>query len=119
MSISLLTAALIDVALVAFLTTRIRTRYRSSLTSVEEKSAGALFYYRNVLFSFFQGNMSSPVLESVVHYMSLHLLVPLVGLGFFLRSDGNFLVVICAMIASMQLYQRVFPGSSRREEIDF
>jgi hypothetical protein len=50
--------------------------------------------------------------------MSLHLLVPLVGLAFFLRSDVNFLVVIIAMVVSMQLYQRVYPGSSRREEID-
>lgn len=118
MSLSLLIAALIDVTVAVFLATRIRTRYRSSLTSVQEKSAGALFYYRNIIRAFFRGDMSLPVLEGVLHYMSLHLLVPLVGLGLFLRTDVNFLVVIIAMVVSMQLYQRVYPGSSRREEID-
>ena len=63
MSLSLLIAALIDVTVAVFLATRIRTRYRSSLTSVQEKSAGALFYYRNIIRAFFRGDMSLPVLE--------------------------------------------------------
>ncbi len=117
MSSPLLIIASLNLALLAGLSLQIRSRYRSSLTSVEEKSAGILFFYRNLLFSVFRGNLAFPGIQCLLHYFSLHLLVPLLGLGVFLRTDANFLVVVLAMIASMQLYQRVFPGP-RRVEID-
>lgn len=114
MSVPLLIAAFLNLSVMFGMSLQIRTRYRSSLTSVEEKSAGMLYFYRNALFALFRGNLSPAGLQALAHYLSLHLLVPLLGLGFLLRSDGNFVVIVLAMFASMQLYQRVFPGPGRR-----
>lgn len=47
-------------------------------------------------------------LLSFVFFVSLNLIIPLWGFGIFLHSDANFMVVICSIIFSYQLYQIVF-----------
>ena len=80
MSIPLLTGALIDGILVTVLGLWIRSRYRLALTSVEEKSAGLLFYYRNGISMLFHRRFSLESFSCFIQYAALHLLV--LGLGF-------------------------------------
>jgi len=110
MSAPFLIAAIVDSVLTLALTLHIRNRYNSSLTSVAEKSAGALYFYRASL----RRLAAAPGLDSFVtlaHYAGLHLLVPLWGFAIWLHSDGNFLVVIAWAVWAVQLVQRLFPGS--------
>ncbi len=41
-------------------------------------------------------------------YLNLNLLIPAWGLGFFINSDGNYIIVILSIFASMRLYQASF-----------
>jgi hypothetical protein len=67
-------------------------------------------FYREILHSAFSGVEKSGRYEGFLHLISIHLLAPLTGLAFFLRTDVNFLVFILSILWSMQLYQRLFPG---------
>ena len=40
------------------------------------------------------------------HYLSFHLFTPLIGFSLFLRTDGNFLVVLFSFFVSYQLHHR-------------
>lgn len=115
MSVPLLVLGLADLAVVVALGVWVRGRYRLALTTVAEKREGLLFFYRAELAALLSSGPSREVLLSWIHYLSLHLLVPLLGLGFYLRSDANFLVVILGGFLSLKLVQRVFPGTRLAE----
>ena len=71
---------------------------------------GILNGYRERLKAFFQEGDFTGNMEAGFHYILVHLLVPVIGFSFFLRSDGNFLVFIASAVWSIQLIQRLFPG---------
>ncbi|MCB1325541.1 MAG: hypothetical protein H7A21_15445 [Spirochaetales bacterium] len=68
---------------------------------------GTLAAYRGSLRSFLSGSPDRVSIAAFVNYVGLHLVVPLLGLGLFLRSDGNFLVVLVSIVWSLQLVQRL------------
>ena len=111
MSIPLIIVAASLLALICALSLYIKHRFETSLTSVEEKSAGLLFYYRSLLSSIFTTDAGLLNWLALVHYVALHLLIPVGGLGFWLRTDGNFLIVILSLFLSVQLAQRLYPGT--------
>ena len=119
MSIPILLAALALLILVAGLSFYLERRYRTSLTSVEEKSAGWCFYYRGLISGLFSGDVGRDSLLALLHYVACHLLTPVAGLGIALRTDGNFLVVILSVLISMQLVQRLYPGAPEYEDEDW
>lgn len=116
MSIPFLLVALIILLLVVGLSFYLDRRYRISLTSVEEKSAGWRFYYRGLISGLFNGDLGRDQILAALHYVASHLLTPIAGLGLALRTDGNFLVVIFSVLISMQLVQRLYPGSPEYED---
>ena len=115
MILPLLTGALVATAVIAVLFLWIRSQYRLALTSVEEKHAGMLFYYRYYLSALFRGQPTREGIACLILYIALHLFVPLAGFGLFLKSDANFLVMLASLLWSYELVQRVFPGSSNSE----
>ena len=96
--------------LIVALSVYLERGFRVSLTSVEEKSAGLLFYYRSLLNGVLGPDTGLANWLAALHYVALHLLIPVLGLGLFLRTDGNFFVLIVALIWSIQLLQRLYPG---------
>lgn len=112
----LLIFAVIAGGAIVYLTVQIRKAYILSLTSVEEKSAGILHFYRRNLEALLDGDRSRLTLSCWGHYVSLHLFPLLAGLAFYLRTDANFLVVILTILWNMQLMQRVFPGPEPADE---
>lgn len=119
MSIPLIVVAAFLLVLVGGLSFHLDRRFRVSLTSVEEKSAGFLFYYRSLLGSVFSADAGREHWLALIHYVALHILIPVGGLGFWLRTDGNFLVVIFSLLWSIQLLQRLYPGPTSDEWDDF
>ena len=98
-------------SLLAYLSYQIRTHYRWSLTSVQEKSAGLIHFYRiHINRVFKEGDLGRIPLECSIHYALMHLVVPLVFFGFFLRSDINFLGVVAGIVTSLQLLKHIYPG---------
>ena len=63
--------------------------------------------YRGSLRAFLSGSLDRVSIAAFINYVGLHLVVPLLGLGLFLRSDGNFLVVLVSIVWSLQLVQRL------------
>lgn len=112
----LLVLALLSAGALVYLTLQIRRAYLESLTSVKEKSAGLLHFYRRMLESLLDGDRSRLAVYCWVHYVSLHLFPLFCGLAFYLRSDANFLVVILTILWNMQLMQRIFPGPEPTDE---
>ncbi|MEQ8351204.1 MAG: hypothetical protein RH862_06955 [Leptospiraceae bacterium] len=109
-SLCLIISAVV-VSLLAFLSYQIQTHYRWSLTSVQEKSAGLIHFYRSHIHRVFRdGDLSRIPLECTIHYFLMHLLVPLIFFGFFLRSDINFLGVAAGILTSLQLLKHIYPG---------
>lgn len=79
---------------------------------VLKNRAGAvpfLPYYRGHLRNFFQFHFSLNPLLAFLNLASLHLLIPLMGLAFLLKSDFNFMAVLIGIIVSMQITQRLYP----------
>jgi len=74
--------------------------------------------YRSELSLFFSGKFHKNGMIFVFHYLLLHLIVPLSGFGFFLRSDLNFLVFIGSVYWSMQLVQKLYPVVKEYEELN-
>lgn len=91
-------------------------RFRNALTSIEEKNSGWAGYYRASIGRLLGGKGGLDEALALLHYVALHLLTPLLGFGLFLHSDANFLTAIVAIIVSIQLVQRLYPGSSEDEE---
>lgn len=110
MSPALLIIGVILMIALVYLTFRIRKEYRLALTTVEEKSAGILFFYHSRVHEVVRGQFAKLSVECFLHYLSLHAVVPLIGFGFFLRTDANFIVLILSVIFSAQLIQKVYPG---------
>ncbi len=91
----------------------INGRYRLALTSVQEKQGGVLSYYRGRLDEVFKGKgRSAEHIVCLFHYILVHLFTPLALAGFLLHTDGNFLIAVGAIIATMQLLQRVYPAEA-------
>lgn len=111
----ILVVGIIDLLVVAGLYWIIRAQYQESLTSVEEKSAGPLHFYRARVAGVLAGQADKENLIAFFHYIAMHLLVPLLGLGLFLRSDWNFLALVLGLIVSYQLLHRVYPGVAEDE----
>ncbi len=116
MSAPLILVAAVLLILVVGLSFYLERRFRVSLTSIEEKSAGLLFYYRSLVGNVFTRDAGRENWLALVHYVALHLLIPIGGLGFWLRTDGNFLVVIVSLLWTIQLVQRLYPGPVPEEE---
>lgn len=110
-----LVAGVLDLLVVVGLYWMIRLQYQDSLTSVEEKSAGPLHYYRARLAGFFSGNFGKANILVLFHYIGMHLLVPVLGLGLFLGTDWNFVALVLGLVASYQLLHRVYPGALEEE----
>lgn len=75
----------------------------------EEKKSN-LEHYSTCIHELFQRNPGLINLFCAFHYLSLHLLFPLWGLAFLLKSDINFLVILVGILLSMQFTQRIYPG---------
>lgn len=97
---------------------RLPSRYRVALTSIEEKHAGWIGYYRASMGRLFHGQGGLDEWMVLLHYVTLHLSTPLLGFGLFLRSDANFLVAIATIIVSIQIVQRIYPGSEEEDDAD-
>ena len=108
MSVPLLIGAAVDLLILLVLTVLVRNGFRNSLSSIEEKSAGFWFYYRSGVHQFLRGE--TRFLPTFLHYVALHLVVPLWGLALFWRTDINFLAIIAGLLWSLQLLQRLYPG---------
>ncbi len=115
LSLTLIIAGILDIIVLVVLSWTIRKRYTASLTSVEEKSAGILFFYRSAIMRTISSGFAPDSLESLGHYIAVHLFLPILGLGIFLKTDANFLIVVLSLIWSMQLFQRAVPGPSDKE----
>jgi hypothetical protein len=99
-----------------YLTYQIRNRYRWSLTSVQEKSAGLIHFYRSSIVGLFrERSFDRTSVECLLHYVLLHTIVPLLFFGFFLRSDINFLGVVAGIVTSLQLMKHIYPGEPAPE----
>lgn len=105
MSIPLFFISIIVILLLVFLTFQIRSIHRK-----ENSSTPLLDFYSEQLHLFFTGKIVIKGGICFVHYVLLHLVVPLVGLGFLLRTDLNFLAIFAAIFTSMQIVQRVYPA---------
>ncbi len=116
MSYAFLTASIIDGVALAILYILVRSRYEQALTSVEEKSAGRLYHFRNSISRLLRGKFNPDGLYCFLLYVCLHLIVPFLGLGLFLKTDANFLVVVVSLFWSAQLIQRLFPGGGDETE---
>ncbi len=103
MSLPLLVAALLDLLYLILLP------FFLQKDEARASDEGGLASYRGCISSLWERGGRRGVL-CFLHYLGLHLFVPLLGLGFFLRSDINFLVVILSMVLSLQILQRVYPG---------
>lgn len=115
-SLSLITVSGLLIAACLYLTWVLRQNYVRSLTSVEEKSAGIIFFYRNAIRGLFEGQPQRLSVLAALHYATLHLIPLFTGLSFYLKTDANFLIVIGSIVWSMQLFQRLFPGEDSTEE---
>ena len=111
MSIPLLALGIVNLLITVGVGVAIRRRYSLALTSVDEKRAGLLHYYRIALSGLVHKTSAPDGGLCALHYLSVHLLVPLLGLGLYLRTDANFLVVILAGFVSLKLVQKVYPGT--------
>jgi hypothetical protein len=105
MSITLLILSIIVILVMAILTLQIRSARKR-----ENSSLPFLDFYSENLHLFFTGKIVVQGVICFVHYLILHLVVPLVGLGLLLRTDLNFLVIFAAIFTSMQIVQRVYPA---------
>ncbi|MCB1170458.1 MAG: hypothetical protein KDK25_09005 [Leptospiraceae bacterium] len=109
-SVCLIISAIVILVL-GFLTYRIRSYYRWSLTTVQEKSAGLIHFYRSRIGGVFRGEeMGRISIECLAHYILMHCIVPLLYFGFFLRTDINFLGIVIGVAFSLQLLKQVYPG---------
>mgnify|MGYP004176509193 CR=1 FL=1 len=109
-SLCLIISAVV-VMLLGYLSYQIQTQYRWSLTSVQEKSAGVIHFYRTHIGRMFrEGDFGRISLQCSIHYYLLNIVVPLLFFGFFLRSDINFLGVVAGVVTSLQLMKHVYPG---------
>ncbi len=102
--------AALDVIVVIGFAVWLKRTFDSSLPSVEEKNRGMISFYRDHIGRALRLDINQTSVFSFLHYVALHLFIPFVGLGLFLHSDANFLVIIGAVLASMQLFQRVYPA---------
>lgn len=108
----------LDLIVVLALGLWIQHRYKLALTSVAEKRAGLLHYYRGRLVALVdERRLTTEGGLTALHYMALHLAIPLVGLGLYLRTDANFLFVLLGGFFSMKLVQRVYPGTRMDEDL--
>ncbi len=115
-SISFLVLAILGLAACVYLTIVLRQTYVHSLTSVDEKSAGIVHFYKGLLRKLVSGQADRLSVFAGIHYTLVHLLPLFCGLSFYLKTDANFLVVILSIVWSMQLFQRLFPGDTDAED---
>ncbi len=116
LSIPLLVFTVLCLGACFYLSVVIRQAYVHSLTSVEEKSAGIIHFYRARLRVLLSGAPDRMSILCGLHYLTVHLIPLVAGLSFYLKTDANFLVVILSIVWNMQLFQRVFPGDSDAED---
>ncbi len=89
----------------------INARYKLALTSVQEKQGGVISYYRGRLDEVFRGQgRSAEHIVCLIHYILVHLFTPFCLAAFLLHTDGNFLVAVGGILASLHLVQRVYPA---------
>jgi len=93
---------------------RVRGRLLLKKTDTQTSYHSILSEYREMVDSFFKEKDARSV-EAFSHYVITHLLIPFCGFAFFLRTDANFLVVIVAIVWSLQLLQRIYPGVEAEE----
>lgn len=116
MSVPLLMISFLLLLAVPFLSVRIGNLYRLQLTAGRLKEEGRLQFFQHSIRNKGKGSEDRAGLFCLSLYLILHAVVPFIGLGLFLRTDWNFLVVIVSVIWSMQLLQRVYPGPPPEEE---
>lgn len=103
MSLTLLGIAFLDLIVIVLLSSRLRG-----------KGEGVLPSYVECLNSLFHdGGLQS--IACWIHYLAIHLFPLFLGLGFLLHTDINFLPVLFTILITMQLLQRVYPGSQQEE----
>jgi len=111
MSFTALTIAISFIAVLAASTFWIKAQYRTALTSVAEKQGGVVSYYRNRIEEIVsRQSFSTEHWVCAIHYVLLHLVTPFLLSAFLLHTDANFIIAIGAIIASLQLSQRLYPG---------
>ncbi len=105
MSAILIVLSFANLLLLLLLSLRIRSYYRSV-----DRDVNIIEYYGDTIQRIWQGKIGMEEMICFVHYIVMHLVVPLIGLGFTLRTDINFLAILAAIFASMQIIQRIYPG---------
>ncbi|GIX41939.1 MAG: hypothetical protein KatS3mg129_1672 [Leptospiraceae bacterium] len=123
MNLILLIISLIFFIFILFLTFIINYFYKTSLTNIDIKERGLLYFYQMQLDSLFRKHFTyrnwSIIILCWIHYILLHLFSPLFFASFLLKNDWNVLIAIFSIIISMNLFQKVYPAnlySSEQEE---
>lgn len=118
MSVPLLIISLIFLISIPVLTLRIGNFYHLRLSAGHLQEKDRLHFFQDSIRNMGKGSENPAGVYCLLLYLALHVVVPLIGLGLFLKNDWNFLVVIVSIIWSMQLLQRVYPGPPPEEEGD-
>lgn len=113
---SLLVLAIIDIIIVSVCSFIFIQTFKKSLTSVSEKSEGPIYFYQNSIRNLFAMDFSKINIVSFIHLVTMHLAVPLLGLGLLLYSDWNFIALVLGIIWSYQITNRFFPGYQQEEK---
>lgn len=114
MSFVALILFLVSLCFVIFGSLLIKNWFQLALTSVEEKQGGVVGFYKLRLIEFFKfTSFSKESLVCGIHYILLHLLTPFLLSSFLLHTDANFFVAVGGIIATSQLFVRVFPGEEQ------
>ncbi len=91
----------------------LKKKYQYSLTSVEIKEKGFLYFIKLNLDSIFKLKSSKNkdlVFICWLFFILLHLFVPFFLASFILKNDWNVLIAIFSIIVSMNLFQKIYPS---------
>ena len=92
----------------------IRQYFNNSFLNLEIKEKGLLYFYQIQLDSLFRNHDNYKNLRIILlcwlNYVALHLFLPLILASFLLKNDWNVLIAIISIIASMNIFQKVYPA---------
>lgn len=100
----------------------LKNQYNLSLSSIDIKEKGFLYFIRYHLDSLFRnyGNKNwKIILLSWLLYIHLHLFFPFFLASFILKNDWNVIIAIVSLIVSMNIFQKIYPAelySTKKEE---
>lgn len=102
----------------------LKMQYKLSLSSIELKEKGFIYFIRYQLDSLFRNYTLKNwklILLSWFFFFLLHLFFPFFLASFLLKNDWNVLIAIVSLIVSMNIFQKIYPAdlySIKKEEKD-